>query len=441
MSAIAIEGARVAGMNAAELASRFGTPMYVYDLDAVEDRVEASRRALPPSFELAYAAKANPAARVLELMGALGLGLDIASGGELLAALRAGFDPARIIFTGPGKTDAELAAAVDAGLRAITVESAGELARLERIAIAARRRVPILLRVALRGEGEETAILAGGWRKFGIDPAELEAVAREACASGSIDLLGLHAFGASNVREADAIVAHVARIVEMSRALARRAGFRLRLVDAGGGLGIPYADAERPLDLDRLGARLAMLAAGWSGDADLAELPVLLEPGRYLVGPAGLLVARVLDVKRVGGRTVAILDAGMHTAARPALVGGGHRLQLLTDGARPSAESAGVLVAGPLCTGLDVFPGGLAHVPEVGDLVAIMDLGAYGYTESLPLFLSHPSPAEVAIRGGQAEALRQEWHSWDVRRRPVRRGARYPLDSPMPPTTAKESHR
>jgi diaminopimelate decarboxylase len=405
MSAIAVEAGRVAGHEGAELAGRFGTPLYVYDFDVVEARVQSLRAVLPPSFQLAYAAKANPAARVLELMRGIGLGLDIASGGELRAARRAGFDPARIIFTGPGKTDAELAAAVDAGLRAITVESAGELARLERIAQSSERRVPILLRVAVRGDGEETPILAGGWRKFGIDPDELETVARTACASHWLDLLGLHAFGASNVRQADAIVAHVAWIVEMSHALARRVGFRLRLVDAGGGLGIPYADADRPLDLDRLGARLAVLAAGWSGDPDLAELPVLLEPGRYLVGPAGVLVARVLDVKRVGGRTVAILDAGMHSAMRPALVGAGHRLRLLADTGRPADEDGGVLVAGPLCTGLDVFPGGLDRVPEVGDLVAILDLGAYGYTESMPLFLSHPPSAQVAVRRGRVSPM------------------------------------
>lgn len=440
MSAIAIEAGRVAGMNAAELAARFGTPMYVYDLDAVEDRVEGLRGALPPSFELAYAAKANPAARVLELMRGLGLGLDIASGGELQAALQAGFDPARIIFTGPGKTDAELAAAVKVGLRAITVESAGELARLERIAGTARRRVPILLRVAVRGEGEETPILGGGWRKFGIDPDELETVARSACASPSLDLLGMHAFGASNVREADAIAAHVAWIVETAASLARRVGFRLRLVDAGGGLGIPYADADRPLDLDRLGARLATLAAGWSGDSDLAELPVLLEPGRYLVGPAGVLMARVLDVKRVGGRTVAILDAGIHTASRPALVGAGHRLRLLEPG-RPRAEGGPVVVAGPLCTGLDVFPGGLTHVPEVGDLVAILDLGAYGYTESMPLFLSHPSPGEVAIQGGQVQLLRQALLASDARPGPMRSRLAVPFGFPMPIVTAKESDR
>lgn len=402
MSAIAVEGSRIAGIEAAELAARHGTPLYVYDLAVIAERVAALRAALPPSFELAYAAKANPAPAVLDEMCRLGLGLDIASGGELLAAQRAGFDPGRVVFTGPGKTNAELEAAVAAGLRAVTVESAGELARLERIAAMAGRRVPILLRVAVRGEGEVTPILAGGWRKFGIDPRQLEAVARAACGSPWVDLLGLHAFGASNVRDADRIAAHVARTVELAHALARRVGFKLRLVDAGGGLGIPYVGGEPPLDLDRLGTRLAALAAGWDSDSDLAGLPVLLEPGRYLAGPAGLLLARVLDVKEVGDRTVAILDAGMHTALRPALVGSGHRLRLLTSEQRPTGE---VICAGPLCTGLDVFPELLDRIPAIGDLLAIGDLGAYGFSESMPFFLSHPVPAEVAIRNGGSDPV------------------------------------
>jgi len=403
MSAIAVADARIAGIDAEELATRFGTPLYVYDLDVIAARVTALRAALPPSFELAYAAKANPALAVLDEMRCLGLGLDIASGGELAAAQRAGFDPGRIVFTGPGKTDAELTAAVEAGLRAITVESAGELGRLERIAAAAGRRVPILLRLAVRGEGEETPILAGGWRKFGIDPRQLEEVARRAVGSRWLDLLGLHAFGASNVRDADAIAAHVARTVETAATLARRVGFRLQLVDAGGGLGIPYRDDEPPLDLDRLAERFGTLAAGWDRDSDLADLPVLLEPGRYLVGPAGVVLARVLDVKEVGDRPVAIIDAGMHTALRPALVGSGHRLRLLAKDERPSGN---VIVAGPLCTGLDVFPEGLGRIPAVGDLVAILDLGAYGFSESMPLFLSHPVPAELAVRSGRSETIR-----------------------------------
>lgn len=199
--------------------------------------------------------------------------------------------------------------------------------------------------------------------------------------------------------DALALVLDLATLLELP-AKGRRVGFRLRLVDAGGGLGIPYGADESPLDLDRLATR----AAGWCADPELAELPVLLEPGRYLVGPAGVVLARVLDVKEVGDRTVAILDAGIHTALRPALVGSGHRLRLLATAERRPDD---VLVAGPLCTGLDVFPGGLDRAPASGDLIAILDLGAYGFSESMPHFLSHPVPAEVAVRSGRPATIRR----------------------------------
>lgn len=399
------DGTRLAGVAAADLAARFGTPLYVYDLDAVAARIACLREVLPPSIDLAFAAKANPALAVLAHMAEAGVGLDVASGGELRAGLRAGMPAERIVFTGPGKGDAELALAVSAGLRAVTVESAGELVRLEALAAAAGRRVPVLLRVAVRGM-ETTPILSAGWRKFGIDPGELDAVAARAAASPWLDLCGLHAFGASNLTDADALAAHVAGTVDRAAALARHIGFRLRLIDVGGGLGIPYCDEEPALDLDRLGERLARLAAGWEADADLADLDVLLEPGRYLTGPCGVLLTRVVDTKRVGGSQVSIVDAGLHSAARPALFGP-HRSWLLADPPRPAADAEGVVLAGPLCTGLDVFPGGTGSVPEAGDLVAIGDLGAYGFSEAMPLFLSHPTAAEVAIRNGRAELIRE----------------------------------
>ncbi|HXG02778.1 MAG TPA: diaminopimelate decarboxylase [Candidatus Binatia bacterium] len=406
MTAIQVGGGRVAGLDAERLAAEFGTPLYVYDLDAIAERVSALAAALPPAFSLAFAAKANPSLAVLNLFAELGLGLDVASAGELEAGRRAGVASDRIVFTGPGKTDAELGEAAQVGLRAVTVESATELARLERAAADIGRVVPILLRVAVHDGAEEVPILGSGWRKFGIDPGELGDVARRAQASPWLDLLGIHAFGASNVLDAGEIVAHVARTVDLAACLARDIGFSLRLVDVGGGLGVPYGDGEPELDLTRLGSGLARLAAAWEADAALGDLSVLVEPGRYLTAPCGLLLTRVVDTKRVGGRAVVIVDAGLHHALRPALLGTAHRLRLVANDPG-SAATEPVMVAGPLCTGLDVFPGALPEVPEPGDPIAVCDLGAYGFTESMPYFLSHPIPAEVVVRGGRAHPARR----------------------------------
>jgi diaminopimelate decarboxylase len=357
--------------------------------------------------DLAYAVKANPALAIVAHLGALGLGADVASGGELATALHAGIPAARIVMTGPGKRDDELRAAVAAGIRAVTVESLGELGRLERIARAADRRQPVLLRAAVtEGARLERVRLVGddGAGKFGMDAADLVDAARLAARSAHLELLGLHAFGASNVLDASALVAHAVSTARAARELARLSGTTVRIVDAGGGLGIPYEPHEESLDLIGLGRGVGAIVDGWQDDQLLAGARLLLEPGRFLVGPAGAYVASVVDTKTVDGTSVAILDGGVHHVLRPALVGTEHRVRLLGPS---TGRPIPVTVAGPLCSGLDVLATGVAMAPpSVGDLVAVLDVGAYGFTESMPYFLSHPIPAEVVAREGRAALIR-----------------------------------
>ena len=402
-----LESGRLAGLSPAALAEEFGTPFYVYDLDLIGRRVEALRAVLPRGFRIAFAVKANPALAVVAHLRRCGVGADIASGGELETVLRAGFDPALVAMTGPGKREDELSAAVAAGVGIVTVESRGELRRLEAIAAGLGRRQPILLRLAVSEDSRlETVRLIGGVEgKFGMPLATLTEAAREAAASSHLELLGVHAFGASNLRDAEQLAGHVAELVEIGRQVASEAGVSLRIVDAGGGLGIAYASGERPLDLALFGRRLSDLRSHWDSSPALREMTVLLEPGRFLVGPAGAYVARVVDVKGPDSAPVAILDGGINHAVRPALVRSEHRLAVLTsDAVRALVRTT---VAGPLCTGLDVFSTeAMLPRPRVGDLVALLDLGAYGFTESMPLFLSHPWPAEVAVRAGRARLIR-----------------------------------
>lgn len=405
-----LRAGRLAGLDPADLAERFGTPLYVYDLGVIDRQVAALRAVLPAGFELAYAVKANPALAIVAHLGRLGLGADVASGGELETVRRAGIEPGRVVFTGPGKRDDELARAVAAGLRAVTVESPAELERLERLAAAARRRVPILLRSAVADAARlERVRLVGddGAGKFGMDTDDLQACARAAVRSPHLELLGVHAFGASNVLDASAVAAHVASTIELGVELARRVGFPLRLVDVGGGLGIPYEPHEESLDLFGLGARLRALAGRLADDPVTRQTRILFEPGRFLVGPAGAYLARVVDRKSVNGTAVVVLDGGVHHVLRPALVGQEHRVRLVASRGEPGAKQWPVTVAGPLCSGLDVLAAAaVMPVPDVGDLVAVLDVGAYGFTESMPFFLSHPIPAEVAVRDGRAELIR-----------------------------------
>jgi diaminopimelate decarboxylase len=208
--------------------------------------------------------------------------------------------------------------------------------------------------------------------------------------------------------------------------VARDIGFPLRLVDAGGGLGIPYAQDEPELDLPALGGRLAAISAALDGDATTAATRVVVEPGRFLVGASGAYVARVVERKTVDGSEVAILDGGIHHVLRPALVGQAHRVVALTGRAaigpagQRDDDGGPVTIAGPLCTGLDILAtaaplGGLAP----GDLVAVLDVGAYGATEAMPMFLSHPMPAEIVIRDARPRLARPRiepdtWLGWQV---------------------------
>jgi diaminopimelate decarboxylase len=418
-----LRSGQLAGLDAVDLerlATWVGTPFYLYDVEVIDRQVGTLRAILPPGVELAFAMKANPALAVVahlageDAPGGHRLGLDVASEGELAVARAAGVPADRIVFTGPGKRDGELTLAVEHGLRAVTIESVGELERLERQAEASGcGPVPVLLRAAVsEGARLERVRLVGddGAGKFGMDRSDLHRAADLAARSPRLDPLGVHAFGASNVLDAAALANHIDATVELAREVATRAGSPLRLVDVGGGLGIPYGPTEESLDLATLERRLRRAAARWADDPTLRELRVLLEPGRFLVGPAGAYVSRVLDRKTVGERTIVVLDGGVHHLLRPVLTGVEHRVRVLTGPATGPTASRRfpVTIAGPLCSGLDVFvDAAVVAPPEPGDLVAVLDAGAYGYTEAMPMFLSHPAPAEVAIRRGRTEVIRE----------------------------------
>lgn len=421
-----LRNGRLGGLDPADLAARFGTPFYAYDLDVVGRQAAALRAALPDRFDLAYAVKANPNLAVLRHLAGLELGADVASAGELRHVVRAGFAPDRVVFTGPGKRDEELAAAVEAGVRVVTVESVGELRRLARIAEGLGRRQAVLLRAAVSEAARlERVRLVGddGAGKFGMDGEDLRVAAAEAVASAWLEPLGLHAFGASNLLDSAALAGHVEATVDAARALAAGAGFELRLVDAGGGIGIPYETHEDAFDVRGFGIRLDALAARMDADPATRATRLLLEPGRFLVGTSGAYVARVVERKQVGGHHVVILDGGIHHVLRPVLVGQEHRVRALTGSAAGASAGPGrfpVTIAGPLCSGLDVFAqAAVMALPDPGDLVAVLDVGAYGATESMPFFLSHPLPPEIAIRDGEAWVARRRvdpdtWLGWQV---------------------------
>jgi diaminopimelate decarboxylase len=407
-------GRTVAGRDPAELIAAHGSPLYVYDASVLRARVAALRAALPRSVEIAFACKANNSPLVLAALREAGLGADVASGGELRAVLRAGFDPAHIVFTGPGKTDEELAAGLHADVGALTIESLEELDVVIGLAPAARSGQGLMLRLATGGDAEGLPIIsAPGNVKFGLSDEEASEAVSRLCAAdvlapaGPFVLRGFHAFGASNVRDASVLVRAAVDLARRAQHIAQIHGLELEVLDTGGGLGIPYSDDEQALDIEALGAGLAAEMATWSERSGLRSARFLLEPGRWLVGPAGTYVCRVTRTKVRGERVVAISDGGIHHLLRPRLVGQDHRVRAV--GATAEApHDALVDLVGPLCTGLDILASAVpVPTPSAGDLFAVLDAGAYGYSESMPLFLAHPVPAELIVDGADILVSRE----------------------------------
>jgi len=399
-------------------AGRFGTPFYLYDFDVIEARVRALRAALGARFEIAYAVKANPSLGVLSFLSRLGLSSDVASRGELLAARRAGFAPSKILSTGPAKTDADLEALVSAGVSQIHVEGEWELGRLEKIATRLGRRVAVGLRLNPPwGIAEKRVIIGGpGAKKFGFDLKSAEKVLRKWKSRRHfphLDISGFQVFNASNVLDAELLVGNTRRVLALALSLSKRFDISFRSVDFGGGFGVPYADGERPLDLGTLRKGLAAVARDAALEPRFASVRVVFEPGRFLVAEGGTYVVKVLGTKRSRGVDYVLVDGGIHHFLRPVLFGTPHRVRVVPakSGARPSSSSHSkkpLVVAGPLCTSLDVLhPAARIPLPGRGDLLAFENAGAYGYSESMPLFLSHEWPAEAGLREGRLARLRQ----------------------------------
>lgn len=390
------------GVSLAAIAAAVGTPVYVYSAAAIRDRVRRFRAALDPwPHAVHYALKANSNLAVVEVVRAAGGLVDANSGGEIEVALRAGFAPGDIVFTGVGKTPAEIDRAVELGVKAINAESAGELGR---IACAARRR-GTRARVALRVNPDIAAdshphISTGLSRhKFGVAIGDARAIAREAARDAGLRFAGLHIHVGSQMLGLGPLRRAAASVAALARELADD-GVRLEHLDLGGGLGIAYdgAAGEQPPAVSAYATALveAVRPTG---------LSLVVEPGRAIVGPAGVLLASVVDVKpRADGAWFVVLDAGMSELMRPALYGAHHRIALVEE---RDAEVVTCDVVGPICESSDVF--GVERrlpLPAVGTLVAVFDAGAYG-SAMASNYNRRPLPAEVLVDGSAWRVVRR----------------------------------
>ena len=398
---------------------------WVYDAARIDAACRALIAAFPaPVAGVRYAIKANTNPTVLARVRGHGLGAEVASGGEMMLALDAGFAPADIVLNGNGKTDAELAAAVERGAGFVSADSPVELDRLERAAARAGRAVRALLRVNPDVDAHTHPYIATGLAetKFGMTPVE----ALSACARTGdwphVTLAGLHVHIGSQLLDLHPLEDALAEALQILDA-GRAAGAPLSTLDLGGGFGIDYMGDGVAFPLESWGRTLC--AAGRA-----RGLEVLVEPGRFVVGDAGALVGRVLDVKRAPARTFVVLDVAMNDLLRPALYEAHHRIVPLRE-PDPGAPPLVADVVGPVCESGDTFARGRTLAPlSPGDGVAILDAGAYGYAMSSNYNARGRLP-EVLLDAGQARRVRRGETTADV----VRLACDEPLELPPPPRT------
>ncbi|MBA6412680.1 pyridoxal-dependent decarboxylase, exosortase A system-associated [Parahaliea sp. F7430] len=389
----------VGDLSLSTLAARVGsTPFYAYDRALVEARVATFRQLMPASLQLHYAVKANPMPAVIQCLAGLTDGLDVASAGEMQLALDCGLAPERISFAGPGKSDSELRRAAAAGV-VINLESEGELRRLAVLAeeLGCNPKVAVRVNPAfeLKASGMQ---MGGGPKPFGVDQERVPAMLEELGQIG-LDFQGFHIFSGSQNLRAEAIIESQNKTLELAINLAEYAPSKLRTLNIGGGLGVPYFPGELPLELDRIAENLDQLIA--LAKSALPGTELIMELGRYLVAEAGIYVAEVIDRKESRGTTYLVTNGGLHHH----LAASGNFGQVIRKnypvclGNRlASEELEEVTIVGPLCTPLDILASKvILPKAQPGDLVVVYQSGAYGYSASPHLFLGHPAPQQVLV--------------------------------------------
>lgn len=387
------------GIDLAALAQEFDTPLYIYSRSDIEATFEQFRQALKGrNATICYALKANSNLAIIELMGRLGCGFDIVSGGELERVLAAGCDPRQIVFSGVGKSAAEMTRALEVQVRCFNVESLAELERLDKVAGRLGRTAPVSIRVNPDVDAATHPYISTGMRenKFGIACEEALPVYRRATELANIDVVGIDCHIGSQITEIAPFLAALERVLTLVDQLAE-AGIEIRHMDLGGGLGIRYRDESPPLPQTLMDALFGRINAWRSNPPE-----VLFEFGRALVGNSGLLLTRTEYLKRNHDKRFAIVDAAMTDLLRPALYNAYHRIEPVQQRAEdPQLYD----VVGPVCESGDWLGRERRLALEEGDLLAILSAGAYGAVMSSN-YNTRPRAAEVLIDGGKAYPVR-----------------------------------
>lgn len=395
-----------------EILKQYDTPLYVYSSKAMDEKWQALHNMLPVEFLIYYSMKANPNPALIRHFLSHGSGLEVASGGELYLAMKAGCVPENILFAGPGKRESELEFALSHDIGEIHSESLLEIQRIRVICHRLKRRARIAVRVNPDSGAQGGAMRMGGKAApFGLDEEQLDHVLDQIMADEMLDFRGLHFYVGTQILDASVLSTQYREALKIAERVAARMQRPLSRVDFGGGLGIPYFSGDAEIDLEKLGQEIQVLMREIRSKPAFVGTQFVLEPGRYLVGDAGVYIVKVNDIKISRTKTFLVVDGGMnhHLAASGNLgqvIKRNFPTAVLNRLSEPLCEK--VDIVGPLCTPLDVLARDV-EVPtvKVGDWIGIFQSGAYARSASPLGFLSYPSPAEVLVNNGQAALIRR----------------------------------
>ena len=419
MSRIFLSGQEIEAASA-----QYGTPLYLYDLNKIDRQYAQLREYLPPNFRIHYALKANSNLTICHRLAQLGAAADVSSLGELSAALKTGFPPELILFTGPGKTNLELVAALEAGIGTIVLESVNEARRLNDLAQKYGSKQQVLLRInplyrtsesceisqgvsqcqSNNGNDSESRMtiqtIATTASKFGVDEAQAEEAIATISSLSHLNLQGIHIFTESNVLDYQQLLAGWQNTIAIANRLNEQ-GYPLSQIDFGGSIGVPYNAVDNEFDMESFGWELQRVFQNNPYPYDCK-----VEIGRYLVGEAGCYVTEVVDIKESQGKKFIIVDGGVHQLFRLSMKKASKYMEVL---GKSNSRTQKVTLAGKLPTPLDIMVEDL-EVPEeieISDRLVIYNCGAYGFNHSLTNFCLHNYPGEVAYSNGEIRLIRE----------------------------------
>ncbi|MEL7039229.1 MAG: hypothetical protein AAFO04_27000 [Cyanobacteria bacterium J06592_8] len=406
------------------VSEEYGTPLYLYNFDKIGNQYAKLREHLPQNFSIFYTLKANSNLSICHRLAELGCGADISSTGELKAALKTGFSAPQIVFTGPGKTNSELATAIEAGIGIIVLESVNEARRLNDLAQKYGKNQDVLMRInplyrtsqscEIRerssscgsndtngGEANlKSQTIASSSSKFGVDEDRALAEIGAINSLSNINLKGIHIFTESNVLDYNQLLASWTNTISIANKINDQ-GYQISLLDFGGGVGIPYNSIDSEFDMESFGQELQEIF-----ENNPYPYHCIVEIGRYLVGEAGCYLTEVVDIKESLGQKFIILDGGVHQLLRLSMKPASKYMEVLGKNGNYTQKAT---LGGKLPTPLDIMVEDVM-VPEnieIGDRLVIYNCGAYGFNHSLTNFALHNYPAEVAYRNGEMELIRE----------------------------------